>query len=157
MVVLRTVQDEQLLDDRSSLSTVPVLAIVGDRTSEAAIGALRAGATGVLQEHIGGEELVAAVNCVLAGHTVLPAMALRSLVARFSRRVECDLSQKELEWIGALTEGVTVAEIAERSCYSEREMHRLLKRLYARMGVPGRTQAIALAAASGMLAGLPPS
>jgi DNA-binding CsgD family transcriptional regulator len=50
-----------------------------------------------------------------------------------------------------MANGQTVGELARAVGYSEREMFRLLRSLYERMGVRNRTEALLKAAQSGLL------
>jgi DNA-binding CsgD family transcriptional regulator len=67
----------------------------------------------------------------------------------------------EIRWLQSLADGVTVAELAKQASYSEREMFRLLQRLYRRMGTRTRVAAIVKAARTGLLNeridGVPPA
>jgi DNA-binding CsgD family transcriptional regulator len=60
-------------------------------------------------------------------------------------------SNRELDWLGQLAEGTTVAQLAERSGYSERAMFRLLRNLYNQLNVRNRTEALQLAQDRGWL------
>jgi DNA-binding NarL/FixJ family response regulator len=64
---------------------------------------------------------------------------------------EAELPTAQLEWLRALAQGITVAQLAERHGYSERAMFRHLRDLYARMGAKGRTEALMLANRRGWL------
>jgi DNA-binding NarL/FixJ family response regulator len=52
------------------------------------------------------------------------------------------VTDDEMAWLRALGQGTTVASLAESVGLSERVMYRRLGRLYRRLGVPGRTQAL---------------
>ena len=56
-----------------------------------------------------------------------------------------------MDWLRALAAGATVHQLAERIGYSEREMYRLLRAVYDRLGVPNRTQALVWATRQGIL------
>ena len=62
------------------------------------------------------------------------------------------LSARDVAWLRALADGVTVASLARASGYSQREMYRLLSALYARLGVDSRTEALLRADRAGLLA-----
>ena len=61
------------------------------------------------------------------------------------------LTEDDFVNINGLAAGATVAELAEGAGYSEREMFRILKQLYAALGVENRTQAIIWATRHGIL------
>jgi DNA-binding NarL/FixJ family response regulator len=49
---------------------------------------------------------------------------------------------------------MTIQELARQVGFSERETYRRLRQIYSAMGVRGRTEALILASASGLLEGL---
>ena len=61
------------------------------------------------------------------------------------------LGQDERCWLRWLAGGKTVASLAVAACYSEREMYRLLRKLYTRLGASGRTEALLAAQRYGLL------
>jgi DNA-binding NarL/FixJ family response regulator len=61
------------------------------------------------------------------------------------------LADHEISWLRELAGGLTVAQLAERSGYSERAMFRLLRRVYVRMQVRNRTEALLRAREQGLL------
>ena len=50
----------------------------------------------------------------------------------------------EWDWLDDLRLGMTVMDLAKKSGYSERSMHRRLHELYVRLGVSGRSEALNL-------------
>lgn len=52
------------------------------------------------------------------------------------------ISNQEVDWLRTLAGGTTVAGLAARVGYSEREMFRRLRALYRRMGADGKTEAL---------------
>ena len=61
------------------------------------------------------------------------------------------LSARDVAWLRALADGVTVSSLARASGYSQREMYRLLAALYARLGADSRTDALLRADRAGLL------
>ena len=61
------------------------------------------------------------------------------------------ISPWEVHWLQMLANGATVADVARDASYSEREMFRLLNRLYRAMGARNRVEAIVMAARAGLL------
>ncbi|HEY0687733.1 MAG TPA: hypothetical protein VGD71_01725, partial [Kribbella sp.] len=61
------------------------------------------------------------------------------------------VSENQVRWLRELASGATVAHLANEEGYSEREMYRLLKKLYDRFGVATRTEALIRANAYGWL------
>jgi DNA-binding NarL/FixJ family response regulator len=62
-----------------------------------------------------------------------------------------ELDQEQIEWLRALARGMTVNQLAESISYSEREVYRLLRALYDRLGVGNRTAALIWAAQRGIV------
>jgi DNA-binding NarL/FixJ family response regulator len=60
-------------------------------------------------------------------------------------------SPREIDWLHQLAGGLTVGQLAARVGYSERMMFRLLRELYDRLQVKGRTEALMLARQRGWL------
>jgi DNA-binding CsgD family transcriptional regulator len=61
------------------------------------------------------------------------------------------MSKRDVEWLRALSQGITVSQLAETMGYSERAMYRLLRDLYQRMDVKTRTEAVLKASQSGWI------
>jgi DNA-binding NarL/FixJ family response regulator len=62
---------------------------------------------------------------VLRGGYVLPAVVVRELLRRAARWDEdVRLTERELAWLRDLAQGLTVAQVAARSGYSERMIFR---------------------------------
>lgn len=114
--------------------------------------ALRLGAAGTVAHDATIEDIMAAVEAALAGNMLLPRHVVRRLLETEGQADEgVPLSDYEVSWLRALARGVTVAGVAEAARYSERQMHRLIRCLYARMGVSTRGEALVLAARWGVL------
>lgn len=56
-----------------------------------------------------------------------------------------------MEWLRSLADSATVGRLARLSGYSEREMYRLLNRVYSRIGAQTRTEALLIAQRRGCL------
>jgi DNA-binding CsgD family transcriptional regulator len=94
------------------------------------------------------------LEAAVSGVSLLPSDVLRALSEhRAITASGPDISDREVEWLRELAKGTTVAQLAERSGYSERAMFRLLRLLYARMQVQGRTEALMHAQQRGWLYG----
>jgi hypothetical protein len=85
-------------------------------------------------------------------YCVLPAEVVRALVTTNGTPLDVpEVTTVEIGWLQRLADGITVAELAKQASYSEREMFRLLQRLYRRMGTRTRVAAIVKAARTGLL------
>jgi DNA-binding NarL/FixJ family response regulator len=103
---------------------------------------LRAGATGAIDVRASAEAVSLAVRGALAHCTVLPTRMTLGMADGQWRARPSSIADDELGWLRALMAGETVAQLGRRVGYSEREMYRRLRRLYARMGVSGRAEAL---------------
>jgi DNA-binding NarL/FixJ family response regulator len=95
--------------------------------------------------------VVEAVLLALEQRTVLPTPVARDLVFAPAEPATAELSVDERHWLRSLADGRTIAEIAEDAAYSRREMHRLLRGIYGRLGVENRSQALVSAARQGIV------
>jgi DNA-binding NarL/FixJ family response regulator len=125
----------------------PVLALVEGR-DELAIRALyAAGVRGVLDRGSAAEVIVTAALAVAAGlvvaepHVLVPLPDAAPLL----------LDRDELRWMRALAAGTHVIAIAGAEGWSERDMYRKFKGIYAKLGVSGREEALVLLARADLL------
>lgn len=116
--------------------------------------AVEAGAVGYLLKDAAGHELADAVRAAHRGETVLaPAVAGR-LVTRLRRKPEParpQLSAREIEVLVGAARGRTNAEIGRDLFISEATVKTHLLRACGKLGVSGRTAAVAAAAERGLL------
>ncbi len=137
-------------DDHPS---VPVIAIAPANDVGTFGELVRAGASGVVGEDDPTDHLVQVLTSALEGWTAVPVAVARALAARVPPPADPTawVGDGEISWLRALTDGATVSAIAADSGYSEREMFRVLQRLYQRIGVGNRTEAIVWATRNGLL------
>jgi DNA-binding NarL/FixJ family response regulator len=122
--------------------------------------ALRAGATGFLVKSTPPEELIGLVRVAAEGHTVLSPAAARRLIAASSdssaardraRPLVGSLTERELEVLACLGEGLSNARIAARLHLSEATVKGYVSRLLDKLGCANRTQAGLLAHDAGLV------
>jgi DNA-binding NarL/FixJ family response regulator len=144
---------------RDNSPEVLVVAILTDVATPNFVRAVLAGAATAIPRDAPAEAVRRAFEAVVEGKSLLPIEVVRALSGpgerdASSREGESDpLQPHEVEWLRELARGVTVGQLASRVGYSERAMFRLLRRLYARMGVRNRTEALISAYQRGWLAG----
>ena len=116
--------------------------------------ALRAGASGFLLKSARPHELVAAVRAAAGGDTLLAPQITRRLVEAFVRRPpigthtapELDsLTKRELEVLRHIASGRSNAEIASLLYVSDETVKTHASRIFMKLGVRDRTQAVILA------------
>ncbi|MFW2339257.1 MAG: hypothetical protein ACN4GK_04340 [Acidimicrobiia bacterium] len=155
--VIVVVRDEAMKESVRLFSDdhphVPIVGISPDSNVGALAELIRLGAFTALGEDDPTEQLVGALGNALSGHTLLPLDIARAMAARVPPPADpaAWISDDELGWLRSLTQGVTVPELAVAAGYSEREMFRVLQRMYQRIGVANRTEAIIWATKNGLL------
>jgi DNA-binding NarL/FixJ family response regulator len=110
--------------------------------------ALQAGATGYLLKQSAHDELLAALKYVHAGGSPMTSYIARRVAQCFSNhpaRIEADddLSPREREVIGMLARGFLYKEIATALNISVRTVDTYIRRIYEKLHVRSRAQAVA--------------
>jgi DNA-binding NarL/FixJ family response regulator len=129
-----------------------VLALLSDSTVDLYVNAIAAGATSAVARDASPELIRQVFVEAVQGRALLPSFVITALVTQL-RPVQAEdrPSDRDIEWLGALSKGTPVAELARSAGYSERAMYRLLSDLYARIGARNRTEAIVKALQNGWL------
>ena len=132
---------------------VRVLMVSAYDEDEYVRGALEAGAAGYLRKTAPGKELVQAVRAVAGGASVLQSgLTARLLIS--SRQPEpgvAELTERELEVLSLLAEGLHNRELAARMGISTRTVDRHCDNIYAKLGVGSRTEAVVRAISTKLL------
>jgi DNA-binding NarL/FixJ family response regulator len=123
-------------------------------------GALAAGASGFLLKDVTPEHLTAAVTLVNTGDALLSPSITRRLVERFTRPeseaapISGDLSAltpRELEVLRHVARGLSNAEVAERLTLSEATVKTHVARIFAKLELRDRAQAVVVAYETGLI------
>jgi two-component system nitrate/nitrite response regulator NarL len=134
--------------------TVRVVAMSGLAGSDAAIEALRAGASSFLPKTADPESLIGPLLSVLDGWSVLPEPLLRLLLERASSAdgngIAAQLSADERRLWRLIAAGAGTVDIATALHVSERTAKRLVASLLRRLHVGTRVEAAALAGRVGL-------
>jgi DNA-binding NarL/FixJ family response regulator len=121
--------------------------------------ALRAGAAGFLVKSTPPEDLIGLVRVAAEGHTVLSPAAARRLIAASAdsqpareraRKLVGSLTEREVEVLSCLGEGLSNAQIAARLFLSEATVKGYVSRTLDKLGLENRTQAGLLAHDAGL-------
>ncbi|WP_406375982.1 response regulator transcription factor [Streptomyces sp. NBC_00647] len=126
---------------------------------EYAYAALRAGASGFLLKDAHPEELLAGIRAVAAGDAVIAPALTRRLLDAYSRHLPHDpsggrpqddprlraLTDREYEIFGAIGQGWSNSEIAERLVVAESTVKTHVGRVLSKVGARDRVQAVILA------------
>lgn len=136
---------------RAALEGVALVELVADAGVEAFTAAVRAGAAGVLDPATELEHAVEVVSAAAAGLVLVPDHVARALTSGREPTSAPSVSDTERSWLRWLGSGGTVSALAADAAYSEREMYRLLRKLYTRLQAETRTEALLQAERWGLL------
>ena len=107
------------------------------------LAVIDAGASGLLLADQEPGELVAGVRAAAAGFASLPPKALAALRDAAPRTAQEAMSERELEVLGLVADGLANKEIARRLGISEGTVKSHLGSAFRRIGATRRTQAVA--------------
>ena len=123
--------------------------------------ALKAGASGFLLKRTPAEDLVAGIRVVAAGEALLAPSVTTRLIAKFragrtptgvARPGELDdLTEREREVLVLVAKGMTNGDIAAHLFLSEGTVKTHVKRIFAKLGLHDRTQAVIIAYEVGLV------
>lgn len=145
----------EILKDRTE-TKILVLTTFGD--DEWVFDAVRSGAAGYLLKGTPRDELIKAVKGTAAGDSHIdPAVGAKILahvagsVAPQKTTLADDLSERELEILNLLSQGLTNAEIAEKLFLTKGTVRNYVSSILAKLQVEDRTQAAILAIRHGLV------
>lgn len=140
--------------------TPAVLILTTFDHDEQLYNALRAGAGGFLLKSAAPATLAEAIRALARGDGWLDPAVTRRMIAEFAGRPGCGLprpealtllTQRELEVLGILAQGLSNTEIAGRLVLSEGTVKTHVGRIFAKLGLRDRAQAVALAYETGLV------
>ena len=134
--------------------SLPTVALVEVADMETAGAALRAGVRGVISREATPEEIEAAVQAVHAGLIAIAPDFAGSVVPRTRPQPEFPsepLSERELEVLALVVEGLTNKLIAHRLGITEHTVKTHMTSILARLGVASRTEAASQAIRRGLV------
>ncbi len=122
---------------------------------------LRAGASGFLLKRTPPADLVAGIRVVAGGDGMIDPSVTHRLIQTFRERPQAvapadptvldDLTERELEVLVLVSRGLTNGQIAERLFLSEGTVKTHVKRIFAKLALHDRTQAVILAYEVGLV------
>ncbi len=145
------------VDAVASLKQIPdvrVIMLTISNKDEDLLGALAGGADGYLLKSAEPDELCQAIRQVAAGKGVLaPELTARVMkaAATQSPSTTSALSRRERDVLQELARGATTADIAATLVISENTVKTHIRRIFKKLGVTNRTQAVAQASVQGIL------
>lgn len=139
---------EALKRVKTAFPDVKVVMLSANETAEEVYQSMEAGASGYILKDALSRELVEALKGVAAGGRALSPRAEAVYTARASER---SLSGRELEVLQDLAKGLVNKEIAERLAISPDTVKDYIKRLFSKLGVKDRAEAVSAAYRQGIL------
>lgn len=134
-----------------------VLILTTFNLDEYVLAAIRAGASGFLLKDVPPEALAAAIRIVASGDALLAPSVTRRLLDRFAELPSpngapvrqpsgmADLTERELEVFTLIGRGLSNQEIAERLFLGETTVKTHVSRVFAKLDLRDRVQAVVLA------------
>lgn len=128
----------------------PIVVLTTFDADQYVLRALRAGATGFLVKSTSPEDLIDLVRVAAEGHTVLSPAAARRLIAActdvlsardHARKLVATLTEREVEVLACLGEGLSNAQIEARLYLSEATIKGYVSRMLDKLECANRTQA----------------
>lgn len=147
-------------DLRAAFDGSRALGISEFQSPEVLIGALGAGACGVVSQRLPGEQLRRAISRAAAGELVVPESELHNVVGRLHESAPAmtdkarvaSLSARETEILLALADGLSTSELATRLGISIMTVQSHVKSILAKLGVHSKVEAVTLAWRTGLTA-----
>jgi NarL family two-component system response regulator LiaR len=129
-----------------------IIALTSFNDRELVEGALKAGAMSYLLKTVSAAELVAAIRGAVAGQPSLSPEAARVLLQNFKQPApHYDLTERELEILALLVDGLPNGEIAEKLVVSQSTVKFHVSNILSKLGVTTRTEAVAFALKNGLV------
>ncbi|MCB0114910.1 MAG: response regulator transcription factor [Caldilineaceae bacterium] len=109
--------------------------------------ALQAGAIGYIMKDVSGDELANAIRRAHGGQSTLSPQAAQALISATTRSPAPghDLTERELDVLALMIEGLNNREIGEKLIISSATVKNHVSNILSKLGTTTRTQAVALA------------
>lgn len=130
---------------RREFPTVQVVALTSFNEEGLIRKALRAGAIGYLLKDVSADELARAIRAAHAGRGTLSPEVAQALIHAAGRPAAPDLTTRERAVLALMVRGLSNTEIADELFVSPSTIKSHVSHILAKLGVAGRTEAVALA------------
>ena len=132
---------------RQQFPHVQVIALTSFKEGDLVKNALEAGAIGYLLKDVSADELVQAIRAAHAGRATLSPEAAQTLVETANQPPAPgrDLTERELEVLTLMVEGLNNTQIAGRLTVSSSTVKSHVSNILSKLGVASRTEAVTLA------------
>ena len=159
MPILDGVETIRRLHERPNPPRIIVFTAFDD--DERIIHAIQAGANGYLLKDVPREEIFRAIRVTMSGGSLLQPVVASKLLQHVGQQPDNrtdslpplieDLTERELEVLRLLAQGMPNKEIATRLVISERTAKFHVSSIMSKLGATNRTEAVALAAQRGLI------
>ena len=138
---------------RQQFPQVQVIALTSFKEGDLVKNALEAGAIGYLLKDVSADELVDAIRAAHAGRATLSPEAAQALVETANQPPApgLDLTERELEVLALMVEGLNNTQIAGRLTISSSTVKSHVSNILSKLGVASRTEAVTLALRSRLI------
>ena len=131
---------------------IKVIALTSFQDKSMVQEAIRAGAISYLLKNVDGDNLAAAIRSANTGRGTLSPEVTRELISSEpTSNIGDDLTQRELEVLALMVEGLTNPEIAERLTISRATASSHVSHILHKLDVSNRAEAIVLAVRSNLV------
>lgn len=145
--------------ERDSGTRPAILVVTTYDLDEYVFGALEAGASGFILKDTAPDDLVEAVRRLASGYGLVDQAVTRRVITEFARRKSASredtgtrelLTQRELDIVGLLAQGMSNVEIAENLIIEASTVKSHLRRVMTKIGVRDRLQTVVWAYRNGV-------
>jgi len=124
---------------------IQIVALTSFQEDELVQNALKAGAVGYLMKNVTARELAAAIKSAKDGKMILSPEAAQALVRANQQAEETEtLTEREVEVLKLMVDGLNNAEIAERLVISLSTVKYHISNILMKLGVDNRVSAVSL-------------
>jgi len=149
MPVMDGIQATKLLQER--FPSIKVLVLSSFHDHESVHSMLRNGAVGYLTKSALAEDLVETIQATSQGKMVFSADIVEQLVSHPQPAMDFRLTDRELEVLVLLAEGLTNQQSAQRLSISVSTLKFHMNNIYEKLGVQTRSEALVLAAKNNLI------
>ncbi len=126
--------------------SIQIVVLTSFHEDELVQNALKAGAIGYLMKNVNAKELAAAIKSAKEGKTILSPEAAQSLIHASLQSQETEaLTDREIEVLKFMVDGLNNAEIAERLFISLSTVKYHISNILSKLGVDNRVAAVTTA------------